>query len=339
MRDKRPVDELTIEELERVLAIKRRERRQSQLNRLKSAGRVVSVTTTNGHNKPAPEPAVVDEPPRAAPPSLTMPRFEDDPDEFPTGREGSEHVWRRFVDTSLFLVEITAVVGLLFIAVNLVMAIGKLEDETREAQAITNETRMAGVPTLEPTPQLRVNINDYVLPGGHTFTEDGAAIPNLEELSGIPEHLMPIVQQQLFTPIIERPPQTPQTALTVNIPAIGVDQVIIQGSDVEALRLGVGQVLNGAIPSNAQGNVVLAAHNDIYGEIFRDLDQLSPGDQIFIQTQNRTYTYQVTHWERVQPNDVHVMENQGDARVTLISCYPYRVNTERIVVHARRIDV
>jgi hypothetical protein len=42
MRDKRPVDELSIEELERVLAIRRREDRQKQLQRMQRNGRVMS---------------------------------------------------------------------------------------------------------------------------------------------------------------------------------------------------------------------------------------------------------------------------------------------------------
>jgi sortase A len=84
--------------------------------------------------------------------------------------------------------------------------------------------------------------------------------------------------------------------------------------------------------------VVLAAHNDIYGEIFRHLDQLEPGDQFQIQTRSGIYTYVVRASDIVEPDAVHVMDRQGKAMVTLISCYPYQVNTERIVVFADRID-
>jgi hypothetical protein len=42
MRDKRPVDELSVEELERILAIKKREERQQKLKRMERSGRIVS---------------------------------------------------------------------------------------------------------------------------------------------------------------------------------------------------------------------------------------------------------------------------------------------------------
>ena len=43
MRDKRPVDELSVEELERILAIKRREERQQSMARMQRTGRVIET--------------------------------------------------------------------------------------------------------------------------------------------------------------------------------------------------------------------------------------------------------------------------------------------------------
>lgn len=80
--------------------------------------------------------------------------------------------------------------------------------------------------------------------------------------------------------------------------------------------------------------MILAAHNDIYGEIFRDLDKLSPGDEFTVSTGARSYTYVVTKIEIVEPTEVDVMQPTDYASATLISCYPYRINTQRIVVFA-----
>ena len=41
MRDKRPVDELSIEELEKILTVRKREEREKRLDRMKRSGRVV----------------------------------------------------------------------------------------------------------------------------------------------------------------------------------------------------------------------------------------------------------------------------------------------------------
>ncbi len=118
------------------------------------------------------------------------------------------------------------------------------------------------------------------------------------------------------------------------IPKLNVDHTIVQGIDWEALRQGVGQLPNGTTPADDAGNLVLAAHNDIYSEIFRDLDQLEPGDQFQVQTRNQIYTYTIKGSEVVDPDAVHVMDPTDEATATLISCYPYQVNTQRIVVFA-----
>src|SRR5262245_12106228 len=89
MRDKRPVDELSIEELERILAIRKREERQRQLQRMQRSGRVIPQ---QAEEKPKAQPVVVvEEKPKnsdapalvqyaaaAAAATTTSPHFEDD---------------------------------------------------------------------------------------------------------------------------------------------------------------------------------------------------------------------------------------------------------------------
>jgi sortase A len=81
--------------------------------------------------------------------------------------------------------------------------------------------------------------------------------------------------------------------------------------------------------------LILSAHNDVYGQIFRDLDQLNPGDKIILHTNQRAYTYVITGSEVVEPTYVKVMDQTPDPTVTLISCYPYMVDDQRIVVQGR----
>lgn len=361
MRDRRPVDELSVEELERILAVKKREARQNQMARMKRSGRVVPAAQDTDRaakiKKPLPsfdnpintiekavEDAAIAEPvpikTEPGPPSIkstSIPHFEDEPGDvaYPTekGAGDTDETWRNFVNILLLFVEVAAVVGLVVISINLLLAISNLEDETKAAQEITNATQMAAIPTLEPTPVLR--FDQIVLPSGHTFTDNGTADFNYDE---IPEHLLPYVQQEMAKQVIVRPPPTDETPIRVTIPALELDVSITQGTDWDALRLGVGQLLNGATPVDSTGNIVLSAHNDIYGELFRQLDQLVAGDQIIIQTKTRTYTYVITHSEQVNPTDVYVMDSKGRPTITLISCYPYRVNNKRIIVYATRLD-
>ncbi len=218
--------------------------------------------------------------------------------------------------TLLLGLEILAALTLVWVVVQGVQALQQLNQEARAALA---------QPTLTPTPWVRA----VVLPGGHTPPDSpGGARPNLEE---IPEHLRPFVQ--VAAPIAV-PTPSPEHPIRIRIPAIGVDAPVVLGDDWEQLKKGVGWHIGSGLPGQ-RGNVVLSAHNDIYGEIFRDLDQLRPGDEIYIHTQRNVYTYVVTSTHIVKPTDVAWMDPTREPMVTLISCYPYRVNTHRIIVRAR----
>lgn len=354
MRDKRPVDELSIEELERVLAVKKREQRQHKVARMQRYGRVVQETAAAPVTPNAPAPVVGKQHPpeaailqaRSAPAALTpalesyrasdaasMPYFEDAPAPLPDDPE-KNRFWKRFINQALFLVEVSAVLGLIYIAVMFFQSRDQLLSETAEAQRMANEQRIAALPTIAPTPQ--ISIEQVVLPGGHTPpTSPGGAQFNLNE---IPDNLLPVLQGQIFAPAISRPQRTPETALALIIPKLNINQSIVQGTDWEALKQGVGQLINGVNPGDTQGNLVLSGHNDIYGEVFRYLDQLEEGDMFQIQTQSRIYTYVITGWDIYDPSDVHVLNERGGASATLISCWPYQVSDRRIVVFAERVD-
>jgi sortase A len=351
MRDKRPVDELSIEELERVLAIRKREERQKQLARMQRSGRVIPPQGTDEKPKNQPVVIVTEKPknsdavvlapqPITAPATLsqpvTSPHFEDEldaPEYTPRHAEDSNRIWRAFVNRSLLLVEVLAVVGLILLGVNLFDAVNKLERESAEAAQAADEIRRTGIPTIAPTPVLR--LEQYVLPGGHTIVNNVAQF-NYNE---VPDFLRAMVQMEINQPeLIYRPPETDETAVVLSIPRLGLDQTIVQGVDWEALKQGVGQLVNGVNPGDPTGNVVLSAHNDVYGEYFRYLDTMVVGDRFTVQTRTHVYTYEVTGFDIVEPTDVYVMANLDRPTATLISCYPYQVDNQRYVVFADRVD-
>ena len=168
-----------------------------------------------------------------------------------------------------------------------------------------------------------------VLPSGHTPPNSpGGARFNEAE---IPEHLRPLVQSLFNAPL---PTPGPSQAIRIQIPALHVDAPIVQGDGWEQLKKGVGQHLGTGNPGE-RANLVFSAHNDIFGEIFRDLERLNPGDLVIVYTNQRSYTYIVVDTKIVMPNAVEVMDNTTQASVTLISCYPYMKDTQRIVVIAR----
>jgi sortase A len=181
------------------------------------------------------------------------------------------------------------------------------------------------IPTATPEPIIGV----AVLPSGHKPPIDGQP-PEPGEAGEIPEHLLPIINSYVPPPI---PTPGPEQARRIQIPAINIDKPIVQGDTWEQLKKGVGQHIGSAQPGQP-GNLVLSAHNDIYGEIFRHLDKLELGDEIVISTERRSYTYVVNKIDVVAPTAVEVMAPTDHASTTLISCYPYLVNNKRIVVFA-----
>ncbi len=367
MRDKRPVDEISIEELERILAIRKREARLARLQTYEGKGRriagarpieVDSAERLAPHLAPvptdSPNPAEA-APEPASPPPMAVPMarradyfadvtFEDELEERASrrtqpppdpirARKQRKHIW----NAALTLVEVVAVVGLIGLVIGLLQSFDEVSQQTAALQAEAEATRRAQF--VPPTPTPIINIAAVVLPGGHTFRDDEAVF-NLEEVPA--QYRDQFVSLAAALPV-QRPTPSREGPVRIRIPRIGVDSQIVTGDDWEALKLGVGHHIGSANPGE-RGNMVLSAHNDVYGEIFRHLDRLQPGDEIIVSTWTKEYTYVVQpNTDRgvikghqiVAPTDVWVLAGGGDTqRLTLISCYPYRVNTRRIVVFA-----
>lgn len=302
MARKRRPEELSEKELRRLLMLKGAQNRRARLEHFSQTGRIADV----------PQAEESDEYDLDVELPVEKSIFEDT-----KPIRASKRKWG--LDQALLLVEVAAIVGLIYIAFNGVSLVRELNREVSSALEL---------PTLTPTPL----ITAVVLPSGHTPpTSPGGARPNEAE---IPEHLRPLVQS---LPAIELPTPSPEQAVRIQIPAIGVDHPVVQGDGWEQLKKGVGQHLGTANPGQT-GNMVLSAHNDIFGEIFRFLDQLSPGDEIIIYTNLRAYTYVIRTTLIVEPTFVQVMEATVDASVTLISCYPYLIDTDRIVIQAALKD-
>ncbi len=311
MPDRRSVDELSIEELEHILAIKKRQARDATLRRLKGEGRVVDVEAPDGAaDRSAPNRSAPIEPAGSAYRSVEL-------DATPTPPRRRGLAWRTWRDRLLLLVEIGALAGLVLVVIG-------IEQSRQELNRDIATARDADRLTPEPTPL----ISAVVLPSGHRPpTAPGGAAPNFDE---IPAHLRAYVQSITPLPI---PTPGPGQPTRIVIPGLGVDANVVPGTDWEQLKKGVGHQPGTANPGE-RGNLVLAAHNDIFGEIFRDLDQLQPGDEVIVYTFDQSYRYTVTETRIVKPTQVEVMDSTHEPTVTLISCYPYLVDTQRIVVFA-----
>ncbi len=302
MPAKRYAEELSEAELRQLLIEKRRKSRDDQLDYYRKTGRVMHIT------------------PQAGTASLESMRSTllDGADQLDQAKKA--HTTRKkIINALLLVVEIGAVIGLVFIFLNSFNLLKTLNQSAAESMVL---------PTLTPTPL----ISAVVLPSGH-MPPDASGSYRFNE-DEIPAHLRPLVQS-MGEIIIPTP--GPEQAVRIQIPAIHVDHPIVQGDGGEQLKKGVGQHIGSANPGQA-GNIILSAHNDIFGEIFRYLDQLQPGDQIIIFTHQKQYTYLVTETLIVLPTQVEVMAMTENATVTLISCYPYMVDNQRIIIKGELVS-
>lgn len=122
----------------------------------------------------------------------------------------------------------------------------------------------------------------------------------------------------------------------IDIPRLSVSAIVREGVDDETLRRAVGHIPGTALPKQV-GNMAFAGHRDSF---FRPLRKIAKDDEIRLRTPSATYTYKVTGTEVVWPEDTRVLDSDGRASLTLITCWPFDYvgnAPRRFIVHARRI--
>lgn len=128
----------------------------------------------------------------------------------------------------------------------------------------------------------------------------------------------------------------------VVIPRIGVDIIIRHGSSNEILNLGAGHVYGTSMPVGGKGtHAVIAAHRGAADRMmFLRLDEMKRGDAFYIKTLGHTLGYRVTDIRVVNPDEVSSLRIKGDEdQVTLLTCTPFNVNTQRLLVTGTRADI
>ena len=130
-----------------------------------------------------------------------------------------------------------------------------------------------------------------------------------------------------------------QSLTRIEIPRIGVNVVVVQGIDENALRAGAGHYPGTPLPCTA-GNVAIAGHRTTYGKPFANVDRLVPGDKIVLKTPVGSCVYRVTQAPFVVlPTDWDIIANTpGQFDLTLTSCHPKGSASHRIVIRAEMVS-
>lgn len=107
----------------------------------------------------------------------------------------------------------------------------------------------------------------------------------------------------------------------LRIPRLRLVVPVFDGTDELTLNRGVGRVAGTAQLGHA-GNVGIAGHRDGF---FRVLKDISIGDSIEVEVDNRKLEYAVQSLEIVDPKDIYVLQTRRPDmhQLTLVTCYPF----------------
>ena len=157
------------------------------------------------------------------------------------------------------------------------------------------------------------------------------------------------------TPLPTPYPSARSAPTRIQIPAINLDAPVVsvgwrevehQGRMVRVWNVAdyaAGWHEASALPGQP-GNVVISGHNNIRGEVFRDVADLGAGAEVTLTADGRPYEYVVESKmifpERGRSIEERLENNRWigdfeDERLTLVTCWPYTSNTHRVIVIAR----
>jgi sortase A len=198
----------------------------------------------------------------------------------------------------------------------------------------------------------RQSLDEQIAQQPHYLRIDSTPVFGLPPATALPtQTLTPMPTSTPTSTPSPTPTPKPLPAQRLSIPAIGLNTSI---KETLPRQMGNGTFIwdppayaaghyNSSGNPGSGRNIVFQAHNNIYGEVFRDLDRLAPGDEITLLTDSGQFRYQVQqtiyipyvgHEAEAGPQLQALAAPGSSEMVTLISCWPYSTYTSRIVVIA-----
>ena len=126
----------------------------------------------------------------------------------------------------------------------------------------------------------------------------------------------------------------------IQIPKIGIKAPLYEGTSEDVLQKGIGWLKGTSLPVGGEStNSVLTGHRGLpTAKLFTDLDQMVVGDEFYVRNSNEILAYQVVEVRIIDPMDTDALEIvRGVDRVTLLTCHPYMINSQRLLVIGERI--
>jgi len=127
----------------------------------------------------------------------------------------------------------------------------------------------------------------------------------------------------------------------ITIPKISQELPVYHGTSESVLSVAVGHLEGSSLPVGGKStHCVVSAHRGLPNAIlFTYLDRMEIGDTFQFTILDRTITYEVDQIRIVEPNDTGLIQiTEGKDYCTLLTCTPYGINTQRLLVRGHQID-
>ncbi len=128
----------------------------------------------------------------------------------------------------------------------------------------------------------------------------------------------------------------------IEIPKIDVKLPIYHGDDESVLDNGVAHIYNSSFPIEGESvHSVLSAHTALpLTKLFDDIDKLVLGDTFSVNILNIKLNYEVTKTDIILPENAykHFNIERNINQISLMTCYPYSINTHRLIVTSKLIE-
>jgi sortase A len=122
------------------------------------------------------------------------------------------------------------------------------------------------------------------------------------------------------------------------IPSIGVNFMVVQGTEYEDLKMGPGHYPDTADPWDPAGRVGIAGHRTTYLHPFFNLDKIEPGERITLRTQYGSFDYTVDRVFVVpESGSGKVLDQTPKPTLVLTTCNPKYLSYQRLIVTATRV--
>jgi sortase A len=124
----------------------------------------------------------------------------------------------------------------------------------------------------------------------------------------------------------------------LRIPALGVDEIVVNGTDTASLKRGPGRYLRSAMPGEDE-LVYVAGHRTTYGAPFSHIDRLRKGDTVVLELPYGVFEYEITGHRIVPDTQTSVLASKGFEQLALQACHPRFFASHRYIAYAKPVGI